>query len=146
MTVLSALRPRTLPAFDIPLSMVCGFGFAVGLLVSARMGLSDWKARHLYATGFSLQILGLMALALILSVFLLAFLGGDPHPSFDFLWKALGLLDDPLYVVLAFFVTPFALFVVGHTLCCVAARNKPGPPEQPRPAPPSSRPEAWRPS
>ena len=64
MTVLSTLRPQSVPAFDIPLSMVSGFGFAVGLLVAARISLTGWKTRHLYAIGFSLRVLGLMALAL----------------------------------------------------------------------------------
>jgi len=141
MTLLSASRTERLVTFDLTVSMTCGFGFALGLLIAARMDLSGWRKRHLYAAGFSLRILGLMALALILSVFLLANLGGDPlaHRLMRFMEHGLGLGYDfrvPV-IVDGYLAMPFALFAAGHWLCYIAAANKPAPPVQQQPSAPA---------
>jgi hypothetical protein len=123
MAALSSLQPTRVSTFAIPVSLIVGGGLAAGLLIAARMGLTVFQERCMYAVGFSLRTLGIIDIG----AFLLA-IGIDlirPLPRVISgmtlaLW-GLTMAANRIDCILAF-VMPGVLFAIGHLLCHLAAR------------------------
>ncbi|MCY3020682.1 MAG: hypothetical protein NTW87_16820 [Planctomycetota bacterium] len=128
LTTLSVLRPEAVVIFVIPVSLLSGFGLLAGLLVGARIGLSRWERRYLYAAGFSLRLLGLLgvaALVLLIAADMLTRFSIYPELLIRFTGLDESRLGDKLFFLLLFGV-PFALLVVGHVVCHVTAASRAG--------------------
>ncbi|HEY3324535.1 MAG TPA: hypothetical protein VGP72_29050 [Planctomycetota bacterium] len=115
LTALSMWFPDIVLAFDAPVSLIFAFGFAIGLLVSSRVGLQSWRLRYLYALSFStrsLAIVFIAALFLVLSMLLWGWA--------ETTLRVLGPIISPLNRLgspAAIFGLPLLMVVGGHLLC-----------------------------